>query len=196
MNNLPKHKKQWIFPLIVILMILNSSCSLKVNKYLKRQSRLSENEKNCQTITYLKTEFKQSFNHPKYNGKTVIRKIDNKKIKVIQDTIQITLEDDTLSFHKLLEENLINTKIFIEDLDFLDGVINYEKTKLPNIKHTFSIFGLTEIKCSELEKDIKRYRFYACLGDIPTNGIIYYLEVKKSTDNNELVFLQSFGIMI
>ena len=163
---------------------------------MKQQNRLSENEKNCQTITYLKTEFKKGFNHSKYDGKTVIRKVDNEKIKVVQDTIQITLEDDTLNFHKFLKENLINTKIFIEDLDFLDGAVYSKKTKSPNIIHHFCIFGLTEIKCPTQENHIKKYKFSACLGDIPTNGITYYLEIKQNIDDNELVFLKYFGILI
>lgn len=196
MKTFHKHKKQMIISFITILTLIIFACNSKSQNANKR---LNDNQKDCQTMTLIQSKFKSGFNNSKYIGKTIVRKIDNGKIKITQDTIQTILENNMLDFYSLLQKNLINTKIFIQDLDFLKNTNGYQKKELSNIKHTFFIFGIEELNCNELKNNIKRYKFHVCIGNIPSNGIIYYLEINKGLKKDEpdkLVYLQSFGITI
>lgn len=196
MTNFFKHKKQTFISFLTLLILALFACT---SKFQFAKKRLNANQENCQTMTFLQKKFKNGFSHSKYKGKTTLQKIDSKEIIITQDTIQVILENDSLDFSRFLQQNLINTKIFVEDLDFMKDNIIYQEKNSTSIKHTLYIFGVEQLKCRGLENNIKRYMFHTCIGEFSSNGIIYYAEIKeglKSEEPDKLVYLLSWGLAI
>lgn len=176
------------------LLICNSCYSIHKN-------RIKKNQSDCKTIKLLISKQNQSLIHQNFKGKTTTNTNKSNEIEVLQDSILITFENDTIGFHNLFKNGIINSIVFIEDLKFIEEFQNYDNTS--DIRN-YTIFDVKELNCKSISHKKIWFKFAVCIGQHPTNGIIYYLEIENQSEifkakfldpKIKLTFLQNYWIM-
>lgn len=153
----------------------------------------------CGMIDHILSKSKDDCVHPPYEGPTSIERIAMDRMKVIQDTIQLVVYDNELDFHKYLQSGLINGQAFVVEKEF-PCMIYFGEKDLPDIKHTFSIWGIKESKCGDGDEDSIKIEFGVSVGDVACNGSLYYVEMEKGVEEvgkkERRIYLFSHGMTI